>query len=206
MNIAYLSFNVLTGGDLKKQTYIVLTTLLVVIILPVMAVFSMGESALAFLAGSPSAKYAETKGFYMGGAVEGDTYAWGNCTYWAFARRLWDGHPIPTTWGNANTWDERAAADGYLVDHIPTVGAIFQTDGGDWGHVAYVIKVNPVNGDFTISEMNAPNLNVVSERTFDGSVLASGYYDFIHYKKGEKPWSGLPISTPPPGTGELLSQ
>ncbi|MGB3945985.1 MAG: CHAP domain-containing protein [Candidatus Saccharimonadales bacterium] len=203
MNVAYLSFNVLTGGNLKKQIYIVLTTLFLILLLPFMAVFALGEEALAFLAHSPSAKHAETRGFYMGGPVPGNTYAWGNCTYWAFAMRLWDGHPIPTTWGNANTWDERAALDGYEVNQTPAVGSIYQTDGGEWGHVAYVIEVDPVTKDFTISEMNAPNLNVVTERTFSGDTLKSGYYDFIHYKEGEDPWNGLPISTPSLRTGDL---
>lgn len=203
MNIAYLSFNVLTGGNLKKQIYIVLTTLFLILLLPFMAVFALGENALAFLSQSHSAKHAETRGFYMGGPVPGNTYAWGNCTYWVFAMRLWNGNPIPTTWGNANTWDERSRLDGYEVNSTPAVGAIHQTDGGEWGHVAYVIEVDPITKDWTISEMNAPNLNVVSERTFSGELLASGYYDFIHYKKGEVPWNGLPISTPSLRTGDL---
>lgn len=203
MNLGLFALNIVSGGNIKKQISTVLTSMFVILLLPFMAVFAMGEEALAFLANAPSAEYAETRGFYMGGPVPGNTYAWGNCTYWVFAMRLWDGHPIPTTWGNANTWDERAALDGYEVNQTPAVGSIYQTDGGEWGHVAYVIKVDPKTKDFTISEMNAPNLNVVSERTFSGSVLASGYYDFIHYKKGEKPWTGLPDSPLLPSTGDL---
>lgn len=203
MNLGLFALNIASGGDIKKQISIVLTSMFIILLLPFMAVFAMGEEALAFLASSPSAEHAETRGFYMGGPIPGNTYAWGNCTYWAFAMRLWDGHPIPTTWGNANTWDERAALDGYEVNQTPAVGSIYQTDGGEWGHVAYVIKVDPKTKDFTISEMNAAGLNVVSERSFSGSVLASGYYDFIHYKKGEKPWNGLPSSPLLPKTGDL---
>ncbi|TXG75857.1 CHAP domain-containing protein [Candidatus Dojkabacteria bacterium] len=165
-------------GSIKKQIGIVVATLVVIVALPVMAVFSMGQNVLSFLSAAPSAEAAETQGFYMGGPVDGDTYEWGNCTYWAFAQRLWVGKPIPTTWGNANTWDDQAAKDGYKVDHIPEPGAIFQTDDGKWGHVAFVKEVNPTNGEWKITEMNVVNLNVVSERTF--SAKAANYYNFIH--------------------------
>lgn len=201
MNVAqYLLLNILGGKDTKKYLAITLSSMFIIVALPFAAVFAMGESALSFLAGTASAKDAETKGFFMG-KIEGAAYAWGNCTYWAFAQRMWDGHPIPTTWGNANTWDDGARRDGYLVDHIPSVGAVYQTDGGDLGHVAYVKAVDLKTGDWTITEMNAQGLNVVSERTF--SKDSAQYYNFIHYKEGEKPWNGLPISTPQLNTGNL---
>lgn len=114
--------------------------------------------------------------------------------------RLWAGDPIPTSWGNANTWAERATADGYMVDHMPSVNAVFQTSAGDLGHVAYVIRVDPTTGDWTISEMNAPHLNVVSQRTF--SKDAAQYYAFIHDKIGATPWIPSPTtSTPSLATG-----
>ncbi len=169
------------GGDLKKYIAITLATVAVVIALPVLAVFSMGSEAVAFLNGTPNAESAETQGFYMGGAVPGDTYVWGNCTYWVFAMRLWAERPISTWWGNANTWDENAIRDGYEVNHTPAIGAVMQSDEGDNGHVAYVTMVNVITGQWTISEMNAPTLNVVSTRTFATS--AAAYYDFIHDKK-----------------------
>lgn len=183
----------------KKTIVVVLATLVVVLSLPFMAVMSMGTDVLSFLAGTPDAKAAETQGFYMGGEVPGDTYAWGNCTYWAYAMRLWAGDPIPTSWGNANTWDDRARADGYVVDHTPAINAVFQTDAGDFGHVAYVIKVDPITGDWTISEMNAPHLNVVSQRTF--SKDAAQYYTFIHDKIGAPTWTPPATSMPSLVTG-----
>ena len=167
--------------SLKKHFAVVLGTLVVVLALPVFAVFAMGEDVVAFLSGSPSAESAEEQGFYMGGPVPGNTYTWGNCTYWVFAMRLWAGKPIPTWWGNANTWDENAIRDGYVVDHTPAVGAIMQSDELDLGLVAYVIEVNPDTGQWKISEMNAPHLNVISTRTF--SADAAKFYDFIHDKK-----------------------
>jgi len=172
----------LAGGSLKKYFAVTLATLAFVIALPVMAVFSMGGDAVNFLSGTSSAVSAEEQGFYMGGPVLGDTYAWGNCTYWAFANRLWIGKPIPTTWGNANTWDDNAILDGYKVDHIPEVGAVMQTGEGDLGHVAYVTNVNSETGLWKISEMNAPHFNVVSTRTFDKA--SAMYYNFIHNRVG----------------------
>lgn len=199
MNPAVALFSVV-GFKLKRIIVIIVITMFVIVAMPIAAAMSVGTATMSWLAGTPDAKAAETQGFYMGGAVPGDTYAWGNCTYWAFAMRLWAGSPIPTTWGNANTWDDRARADGYVVNHTPMVGAVFQTDDGDYGHVAYVISVNPVNGDWTISEMNAPTLNVVSQRTF--SKEAADHYSFIHNKLGAQPWTPTPITSKPPyGTG-----
>lgn len=169
------------GSGMKKQLAVVFAAMAVALALPFVAVASMGSEALIFLAKAPSAEAAETQGFYTGGPVPGNTYAWGNCTYWVFAQRLWANKPIPTSWGNANTWDDRARADGYVVDHTPKVTAVFQTDDGDFGHVAYVTKVEQ-DGKWTITEMNAPNFNVVSTRTFTAS--AAGHYTFIHDKKG----------------------
>lgn len=194
MNPAVLRF-VIFNFSSKKTISVALATLVVILSLPFMAVMSMGTDVLSFLSGTPDAKAAETQGFYMGGEVQGDTYAWGNCTYWAYAMRLWAGDPIPTSWGNANTWDDRAKADGYAVDHTPSVNAVFQTDAGDFGHVAYVIKVDSTTGDWTISEMNAPHLNVVSQRTF--SKDSAQYYTFIHNKTGAAPWIPSPTTSIP---------
>jgi surface antigen len=203
MNAALLTLNVVTGGNVKKQISLVLATMAVVLALPFMAVVSMGSGVLMFLNGVPDAKAAETQGFYMGGPVPGNTYAWGNCTYWSFAMRLWAGAPIPTTWGNANTWDDRAEADGYIVNRTPMVGAVYQTDEGFWGHVAYVIKVDGKTGDWTISEMNNLGLNMVNTRTF--SKESAVYYKFIHNKKGATPWTPQDISLGSQYTGQTSS-
>lgn len=167
----------------KKTIALLMATLAIIVALPFVAFFSLGAGALAFLMGSDgtdtvNAISTDVQGLYEGPEVESDTYAWGNCTYWAFALRLKYGDPIPTTWGNANSWDDRAEADGYLVDHTPAVGAVFQTDEGDLGHVAYVSAVDAETGDWTISEMNAKGLDVVSTRTFKAGTAI--FYNFIH--------------------------
>lgn len=172
----------------KKTIALVLAVLAVIMALPFMALSSLGSGALSYLMnsdGSDSAYAVSTEvlGLYEGPEIEGNTYAWGNCTYWAYALRLKYGNPIPTTWGNANTWDDRAEKDGYLIDHTPAVGAVFQTDAGDLGHVAYVSAVDPATGDWTISEMNVQGLDIVSTRTFKAG--AAMHYNFIHDKVGD---------------------
>jgi surface antigen len=110
-----------------------------------------------------------------------DLYAWGNCTWWASARRSETGNPIPNTWGNAATWASRAAQDGYSVDHNPSPGAIMQTSrsAGGLGHVAFVESVDP-DGTWHISEMNSVGLNVVDYRA--RSMADAAVYNFIHGK------------------------
>jgi len=106
------------------------------------------------------------------------TYDYGWCTYWAALRRLQVGSAIPNTWGNANTWAERAQKMNYLVDHTPSAGAIMQTTAGKEGHVAYVESVNPITGEWTISEMNWVGWDIQSSRTLKAADATK--YNFIH--------------------------
>lgn len=110
-----------------------------------------------------------------------NTYAWGNCTWWAAIERARVDDPIPNTWGNAATWAERAAYDGYVVNHTPTPGSIMQTAdaAGGLGHVAFVTSVDP-DGTWHISEMNVLGLDRVDERAMSSATAA--YYYFIHDK------------------------
>lgn len=110
-----------------------------------------------------------------------NTYAWGNCTWWAALRRAEVNDSIPNSWGNAATWAERAAEDGYAVDHQPSPGAIMQTrnSAGGLGHVAFVESVDP-DGTWHISEMNVLGLDVVDHKAL--SPAAAAAYSFIHDK------------------------
>lgn len=169
----------------KKYIPLILAILTVIVALPFMAVFSLGTGALTYLlntdsSDSISAISTTTQGMYEGPAIAGDTYAWGNCTYWAYALRLKAGDPIPTTWGNADTWAIRAILDGYHVDHTPVAGAVMQTTAGALGHVAYVTTVDSATGAWTISEMNAKGLDVVDITTY--TAKAAQNYSFIHDK------------------------
>lgn len=116
---------------------------------------------------------------YTGPGYAGDGYAFGNCTYWADMRRAQIGEPIPNNWGNAITWATNAALDGYVVDHTPSYGAIWQWPQapGGLGHVAFVEQVNP-DGSYVISEMNAAGFDEVDNRTYPAS--SDQDYNFIH--------------------------
>lgn len=110
--------------------------------------------------------------------ASGNRYAYGYCTWYAYNRRAALGMKLPSvTWGNANTWDTNARNYGYLVNGTPSVGAVFQTDSGYYGHVGIVEEVY-ADGSIRISEMNYSGWNVVTE----GYLSPSDYYgyDFIH--------------------------
>ena len=172
----------------RKYILIVLVALVIIVSLPFAAVFALGTHTLSFLSSSSAsddtnAGTTQTVGLYQGPLVQGDSYAWGNCTYWVFYLRQQAGDPIPTNWGNAATWAINALIQGYVVDRTPTVGAIMQisdVDGG-LGHVAYVTAVDPSTGAWTVSEMNVQGLDIVDLHTYPASA-ASGF-EFIHDKK-----------------------
>jgi len=110
----------------------------------------------------------------------GNGYSFGWCTYGAALRRAQLGNPIPTNWGNANTWDDYARAAGYLVDHNPSVGAVFQTDG--YGHTIYhvgiVEEIYP-DGSIRLFEYNYYGWNVASwNRIIPASEVPK--YNYIH--------------------------
>lgn len=87
-------------------------------------------------------------------SFNGNGYDWGWCTWWGAERRRQLGSPVPSNWGNANTWDDFAASSGYKLSVIPKVGAIAQYDRGWAGHVGVVEAVSPDGGMVKISDMN----------------------------------------------------
>jgi surface antigen len=179
----------LMNSSMKKQIAFVVMVLVIILSLPMVAVFALGTSTLAFLSGGFSSSVdtnfvsTQSVGVYQGPLITGDNYAWGNCTYWVFALRLQAGDPIPNSWGNASTWAYYAAKDGYTVDHTPAVGSIMQISDVDkgLGHVAYVTAVDPTSGAWTISEMNVEGLDIVDLKTYPASAAAG--FNFIHDKE-----------------------
>ncbi len=77
----------------------------------------------------------------------GNSYAYGNCTFYVANRRT-----IPGNWGNARTWLRNAQRAGYATGNIPQVGAIAWTGAGYLGHVAMVEEVS--GSQVKIAEMN----------------------------------------------------
>ena len=97
--------------------------------------------------------------FYNGSYGDPWGFALRNCTsFVAWRLRMTNGladfenHFGGVHWGNANHWDDAAAELGYLVDDVPAVGAVAQTDDGRVGHVAWVSAVG--DGTVTIEEYN----------------------------------------------------
>lgn len=90
-------------------------------------------------------------GYAWGGAaIYGyNGYDYGYCT-WYVANRI----SVPSNWGNANTWDNIAPLDGWIVSSTPRAGAIGQTDRGSFGHVAYVEAVSEDGSMIKYSDMN----------------------------------------------------
>lgn len=159
--------------SIKNELLIALSIISFLILMPIAGVFALTHVKTVSSAGS----------MYPATSYPGDLYDWGNCTWWAAIRRSQIGQPVPNSWGNAATWAERAAADGYLVDHTPEFGAIMQisnVDGG-LGHVAFVEAVDP-DGTWHISEMNVLGLDIVDNKALPASAAAN--YNFIHFKTG----------------------
>ena len=99
-----------------------------------------------YLGNTSERQNIEVLGYFYG---LGGPYGAGQCTQWA-----WHNRPdLPSNLGNANTWGVRARAAGYVVDHTPAAGAVFQSSSGWYGHVGYVESVNP-DGSVVATEMN----------------------------------------------------
>jgi surface antigen len=97
--------------------------------------------------------------FYNGSYGDPWGFALRNCTsFVAWRLRATNGladfanHFGGVHWGNAADWDNAAAELGYLVDGVPAVGAVAQTDAGKHGHVAWVSTVE--DGSVTVEEYN----------------------------------------------------
>lgn len=170
----------LNVSSLKKMTMLVIATMIVILALPVGAVLALSNLPLSGFIDSGSTNNGL---IYDEPITPGDAYDYGYCTYWAALRRIQVGHQIPNNWGDAITWGIRATLAGYRVDHTPEVGSVFQWPEapGGLGHVAYVEKVDPDTGAWTISEMNAVGWDVVDERTYPAS--QAKFYNFIHDKE-----------------------
>jgi surface antigen len=112
-------------------------------------------------------------GWGSGPVYGGNLYTYGYCT-WYVANRV----RVPNNWGNANTWDNGAAASGWIVSSIPRVGAIAQSDRGSEGHVAYVEAVSADGTQIKYSDMNG--LAGWGRVGYSDWVVASHYEHYIY--------------------------
>lgn len=102
-------------------------------------------------------------------------YDRGQCTFYAFDRRQQLGKSVGNLWGNANNWAVAASQNGYRVNHTPEVGAIIQSNAGQYGHVGVVERKN-ADGSILVSEMNWQGLGQKSYRTIHNAYQ----YNYIH--------------------------
>ena len=111
-------------------------------------------------------------------ASVGNRYAAGNCTWYAYERRLQLGRPIGSFWGHAKAWSDSARAAGFVVNDVPAPGAIIQNTWGGfgYGHVGIVERVDGQN--IYIMEMNYRGYNIISPRTIP--LAEARRYNFIH--------------------------
>ncbi|HSW99834.1 MAG TPA: CHAP domain-containing protein, partial [Patescibacteria group bacterium] len=163
----------------KKEITVVLGVIAVILILPAAAVASITDVS-ALVGGGSDGGSGDNATLYTGSSPANNTYTWGNCTYWVFIERQNANDPIPNTWGNADAWALYARLQGYRVDKTPAVGAIMQSSTDTIygpGHVAYVTKVDPSSGAWTVSEMNVKGLDIIDTQTYPASAAAN--YNFI---------------------------
>ena len=104
----------------------------------------------------------------------------GQCTWYAwYYRKHFTSNPLPSAiLGNANAWAYTLSRMGYKVDNTPSVGAVFQTTSGYYGHVGVVTAVNS-DGSITIREMN---YNYMAYTVTEANI-SSAYvkmYNYIH--------------------------
>ena len=111
-------------------------------------------------------------------ASVGNRYAAGNCTWYAYERRLQLGRPIGSFWGHAKAWSDSARAAGFVVNKVPAPGAIIQNTWGGfgYGHVGIVERVDGQN--IYIMEMNYKGYNIISPRIVP--LAEADRYNFIH--------------------------
>ena len=107
----------------------------------------------------------------------GNRYAPGNCTWYAYERRMQLGRPVGSFWGNGGSWGASGRAAGFAVNGSPESGALFVQVGSP-GHVGVVESVDP-GVSITVSEMNNyayGGFNIVNSRTIPwGSALGFTY-------------------------------
>lgn len=122
------------------------------------------------------------------GAADEISY-WGmapghNCTNYVAWKLSSTGVRRPATGpGDAGEWAANAQADGYLVDHTPSIGAVAHweagtEEGGVLGHVAYVEAIEQ-DGSILISE-DFWRADVPGPLTFR-TVQVESVSNFIHY-------------------------
>lgn len=101
------------------------------------------------------------------GNTAGNTYAAGNCTWYAKSQRP----DLPNRLGNADRWLYGARAAGFATGTTPQIGAVAVTRA--YSHVSIVIAFTETTT--TVKEMNYKGYGIISTRTAPISE-----FDFIY--------------------------
>lgn len=118
--------------------------------------------------------------------INGNPMIRGQCTWYAWYWRATEGAamglrvmPGGATLGHARYWATQASRLGFAVDRTPSVGAVFQTTSGYYGHVGIVLAVN-ADGSIKVREMNLDSRGVGT--LTEGIIPASsvGSFNYIH--------------------------
>lgn len=115
-----------------------------------------------------------------------DSYDFGECTWGACEYAYW----VPEGLGNAGDWAANAAARGYEVTMVPTIGSVAVYGSGDgysiFGHCGVVIDVAGPDR-FLIHEMNYTAWDQYDDRW-------SNTYDVVGFilQPGTSPGGGAP--------------
>lgn len=116
----------------------------------------------------------------------GQSYPWGQCTWYVHQRRKEIDKPVPLTWGNGGDWGDNAKSDGWEVGSTPKAGAGASIKPGNfgapppYGHIMFVEKVKD-DGGIVVSEANVKGEGVISSREF--SKEDTKKMQFIYDKK-----------------------
>ncbi|MFA6090216.1 MAG: LysM peptidoglycan-binding domain-containing protein [Candidatus Gracilibacteria bacterium] len=101
-----------------------------------------------------------TRTYSVGYTGKGNSFVWGNCTYFVA------NHKNVTWHGNASAWLRNAAAAGVATGKSPAPGAIISFQGSGYnpyyGHVGLVVDVD--GDDVVIKDMNYRRLNEITIR------------------------------------------
>ncbi|ORI00193.1 mannosyl-glycoprotein endo-beta-N-acetylglucosamidase [Mammaliicoccus sciuri] len=101
----------------------------------------------------------------------GQSYPWGQCTWYVHQRRKEIGKPVPLTWGNGGDWGDNAMLQGWKVGSKPKAGAGASIKPGNfgapppYGHIMFVEKVKK-DGGIIVSEANVKGEGIISTREF----------------------------------------
>lgn len=117
-------------------------------------------------------------------AQSSNMYPWGQCTWGVKELAPW----AHTYWGNGGDWAASAAADGFTLGTVPTIGAIaVWTDPyGGYGHVAYVTAVESETSIQVLEANIGGNPTIANYRGFfNPTTTSEGVVSYIYPPKIE---------------------